>query len=64
MRALILLILIPVYVSIAWLVYVGAKWAASFLFGSELDQVAAAALAAAVVIGAIVTVLFDMERNP
>ena len=63
MRALIVAILAPIYVLIAWLIYLGAKWAAAFLTSSEIDQTVMAALAAIIVVGVIVAALMEMERE-
>ena len=37
-RAAVLVLLTPVYIAVAWGAYFAAKWVASFLVASQLDQ--------------------------
>jgi hypothetical protein len=45
-RLAVLVLLTPVYIAVAWGVYFAAKWVASLLVSSQLDQTIMAVIAA------------------
>jgi hypothetical protein len=60
---LLILILSPVPVLIAWLIYLGSKWVAAFVTGSELDQAIMGIIAVIVVMGVALAVLMEVGRD-
>ena len=45
-RLAVLILLTPVYIAVAWGIYFAAKWVASLLVSSQLDQTIMAVMAA------------------
>jgi hypothetical protein len=56
-RALVIVVTIPVWTALAWATYKAAKWLAAFLATSEIDQVAMAFLAVIIVGGVIIAAI-------
>ncbi len=56
-------ILSPIYVLIAWLVYLGAKWAAAFVVTSPIDQAIMGVIAVCVLAGTAVAAIIERTRD-
>jgi hypothetical protein len=58
-----IIILSPIYVAIAWAVYLGAKWLAAFIAQSDIDQTVMAAIAVIIVLGLVAGLLVEAARD-
>jgi hypothetical protein len=53
----------PLYVAIAWAIYLGAKWIAAFVAASEIDQAILGVMAALIIMGVGLSALIEVGRD-